>query len=127
MCDSGAYISPLNLCDGKFDCPGKDIAHEKSCICSVTEEGKNKFCKYIKEDNKTRCFFLYHSTFYGSCEKYSLFLNIREKDTNNIHATSHKKSFVCNNGLEIDERLFNDLIPDCGNTSEDKPQLFLLN
>ena len=62
-------------------------------------------------------------TYKGSCQKYKS-IHYNNPNSENINGNiKNKTMFICDNGLAIDEILFNDLIYDCGPNGEDEPLL----
>ncbi len=111
-CAMGSYISHIYLSDGKSDCPS-DCSDEAYC------QYKSKthiFCKtYISKTSKSGCSPLYISDQDRNCKMFV------QKAT--YHKNTSLDSFMCRNGLEINEILLNDLHPDCAPEAEDEPEL----
>ena len=112
-CKSGQHMSYLYVCDGFTDCPN-DNSDEMVCG-SAGNQGIAR--------EKGRCAELYYRDYRGSCSKY---VNFDKEDPNISNKTSRH---VCNNNLNMDIALVNDLVADCGPEAEDEPVLtsFLWN
>ncbi len=117
-CSEGARISLIFMCDGTSDCPG-DNSDENKCTCYKSGDTSKKlhFCRYYQNEmNETTCGILYYQTMTGQCEKF--FAKLAEP------IVSHDWAF-CNDINKIRQILWNDLITDCDDDS-DEPELISL-
>ena len=103
------YIN-LNVCDDILNCPNDD-SDETLCVFNQNK----RFC-YRNTTTSKLCYV----DITGHFSKYFLLF----KDNTNI--TSENNLFICNNNLQLDTALVNDLVADCGPEAEDEPILISL-
>ena len=76
-CTTGIYISILNLCNGKIDCP-VNAADETNCTCLV--DGKEKYDSHFCSNNchpfNCSCSPLLRQKLLGGCEMYHKVIDV---------------------------------------------------
>ncbi len=115
-CQNGGYISVVFVCDNTADCPN-DISDEQHYVCGEESNDSQLFCKHVKSSTNTVCGHSFMKTVNNTCEMFihtdqqfdSMYMNINQ--------------ISCTSGVQIDERHWNDLVPDCDPEGEDEPSL----
>lgn len=121
QCTNESFISILFVCDGQIDCL-RDNTDEVDCFCDSSSNVKLNFsCKYSVDTNGSKsCGPLYNTTEKNRCEKYLIAKT--PVPTDNIEKTLAK----CNNGSSITANLWNDLVADCEDQSDEVELISLL-
>ncbi len=107
------------VCDGVGDC-ANDFTDETSCSREQSVKTKGKVYS-PKGQSKFSCLTsLFYESVTGECYKYT------SSEWNKLTFTHDREEstyFVCNNKLQIDKNLVDDLVPDCGPEAEDEPKM----
>ena len=126
QCGDGVYISYSFVCDGVPDCLNTS-ADEINCGCnekSLKNNTENR-CKWLEKEKLSRRLFSYNTQI-NNCKIFDLRLSFTKSYKLNTNNSFVSRTFICNNGLEIDQGLVNDLVADCGPEGEDEPHLKLI-
>ena len=116
-CSSGAFISYGHVCDNIRDCPYGDTSDEDFCTCNYTKyehsQESLQLCKnVVKNNGEVICSPFYYMTVEGICFKY---IELKK----GIGSFTEKNNVMCTNGSEIDTILYNDLVADCEDASDE--------
>ncbi len=112
-CDEDIFISTVQVCDGKIDCP-QNGTDEIGCECRNQEEFSQK-CKYlINNDGAKSCSAFYLRFHSSECQHITL------STQGNVGLPVKNSSFYCSSGVLLSSSLVNDLVADCGASAEDE-------
>ena len=125
-CRDGVYISYSFVFDDVPDCLDTS-ADERNCGCNVKNLKNNtdNQNKWLEQEKSNRIMFSYNTQI-NNCKIFDLRLSFTKPDKLNTNNSFVSSTFICNNGLEIDQCLVNDLVADCGPEGEDEPHLKLI-
>ena len=126
QCGDGVYISYSFVCDGVPDCLNTSL-DEANCGCKMNvlkNNTENKY-KWLEQEQSSRRLFSY-STQINNCKIVDLRLSFTKPNHLEDSNSFVSSTFICNNGLKIDQCLVNDLVADCGPEGEDEPHLKLI-
>ena len=117
QCKNGRIVGIQHVCDVVFDCGRNDLSDEEGCTCSTLRESKNKTCKYI-HINEDQCInsFLFFGVLNLKCIMF-------EEVAYQKRFSENENIIECQNGRKIDYSLKDDLVSDCGESSDDEVQL----
>ncbi len=132
-CGKKAYISASYICDKEDDCPDNEKSDEVHCTCKKisTQSKKSALCKaMVVNQARHICYPLYHRNSKGDCQKF-FSGNSQQKAPARPQRKIHSKTVSlskCKSHLNtsLDERLIDDLIPDCESYADEKELIELL-
>ena len=117
QCKNGKIVGIQYVCDAVFDCGRNDLSDEEGCTCNTLRESRNKTCKYI-HINGDQC--INSFLFFGV-------LNLRcimsEEVDHQERFLENENTIECQSKEKIHQSLKDDLVSDCGETSDDEVQL----
>ena len=117
QCNKGRIIGSQHVCDEVFDCGRGDLSDEKECVCKTLEESKNKRCKHIhKNGNHCVRSFLFFGLLNIKCITWRTIVSYEK-------SMESENKIECQNKRTIQHSLKDDLVPDCGESSDDESQL----
>ena len=117
QCKNGRIVAIQHVCDTVFDCGRNDLSDEEGCTCSTLGESKNKTCKYI-HINRDKC--INSFLFFGILNSKHI---MAEEVNNQERSPENENTIECQNRKKIDYRLKDDLVSDCGESSDDEVHL----
>ena len=127
------YISIQFVCDRINDCPGDKPVDEMNCECSQTNDYPSNCKKFQSFQQRNKCSLFYMKTAYGHCYLYNYFMESSERSNYQASTKEHQtfatnfhyspEYFSCNNGVNINSLLIDDLVSDCGPEADDEPLL----
>ena len=119
QCSNGKIISSMTQCDGFKDCSGGEDEERCLCFVRVKQISDSYYCRYKCKKPECFCSELFLQSHIAGCFQYKPLIAVQNWLKNKI-------LFTCpNETLRLEQKLVNDLIPDC-KSNADENILFMM-